>query len=36
MFEYTYAETTPELREQRDFLRDLRERHGDSALLEDE
>jgi pyruvate dehydrogenase E1 component alpha subunit len=36
MFAYTYAEPTPRLEAQRDSLADLRERHGDEALLEDE
>jgi pyruvate dehydrogenase E1 component alpha subunit len=36
MFEYVYAEPTQRLEEQRDYLADLRERHGDDALLEDE
>jgi pyruvate dehydrogenase E1 component alpha subunit len=35
MFEYTYAEMTESLREQRDYLQYLREEYGD-ALLEDE
>ncbi|QLK27641.1 pyruvate dehydrogenase (acetyl-transferring) E1 component subunit alpha [Natrinema zhouii] len=36
MFEYTYAEPTPRLEDQRDYLAALRETHGDEALLEDE
>ena len=36
MFEYTYAEPTERQLEQRAFFRDLRETHGDEALLEDE
>ncbi|NHN47144.1 pyruvate dehydrogenase (acetyl-transferring) E1 component subunit alpha [Halostella sp. JP-L12] len=36
MFEHVYAEPTDGLREQRAYLADLRERHGDDALLEDE
>jgi pyruvate dehydrogenase E1 component alpha subunit len=36
MFEYTYAEMTESLDEQRDYLRYLRKEYGDSALLEDE
>ncbi|WP_254762109.1 pyruvate dehydrogenase (acetyl-transferring) E1 component subunit alpha [Natrinema marinum] len=36
MFEYTYAEPTPRLEEQRADLERLRETHGDDALLEDE
>ncbi|WP_455448910.1 pyruvate dehydrogenase (acetyl-transferring) E1 component subunit alpha [Natrinema thermotolerans] len=36
MFEYTYAEPTPRLEAQREYLADLRDRHGDDALLEDE
>jgi len=36
MFEYTYAEPTSRLEDQRDYLESLRETHGDEALLEDE
>ena len=36
IFADTYAEPTDRLIEQRAFLRDLRERYGDEALLEDE
>ncbi|WP_254531802.1 pyruvate dehydrogenase (acetyl-transferring) E1 component subunit alpha [Natrinema gelatinilyticum] len=36
MFEHTYAEPTPRLEEQRDYLEALREAHGESVLLEDE
>jgi pyruvate dehydrogenase E1 component alpha subunit len=36
MFEHAYAEPTDELREQAASLADLRERHGDDAVLEDE
>ena len=35
-FEYTYAEPTEKLRDQRDSLRALREQYGDEALLQDE
>ncbi|NHN60942.1 MULTISPECIES: pyruvate dehydrogenase (acetyl-transferring) E1 component subunit alpha [Halorussus] len=35
-FEYTYAEPTETLRDQRDYLRALREEYGDEALLQDE
>jgi pyruvate dehydrogenase E1 component alpha subunit len=35
IFDHVYAEATPRVREQREYLRQLRERHGDSALLED-
>jgi len=35
-FEHAYAEQTPRVREAREYLRDLRERHGDDALLRDE
>ncbi|QLG49446.1 pyruvate dehydrogenase (acetyl-transferring) E1 component subunit alpha [Natrinema halophilum] len=35
MFEYTYAEPTPRLEDQRASLETLREDHGDDALLED-
>jgi len=35
-FEHAYAEETPRVREAREYLRDLRERHGDDALLRDE
>jgi pyruvate dehydrogenase E1 component alpha subunit len=33
MFEYTYAELPAHLRDQRDELRRLREKHGDEAFL---
>ena len=36
MFEHVYAEPTDGLREQAAYLSDLRERHGDDALLEGE
>jgi pyruvate dehydrogenase E1 component alpha subunit len=36
MFEHAYDEPTPRLREQRDYLAALRERHGDDALLEED
>ncbi|MDS0476598.1 pyruvate dehydrogenase (acetyl-transferring) E1 component subunit alpha [Natrinema sp. 1APR25-10V2] len=36
IFEYTYAEPTPRLEEQREDLENLRDAHGDSELLEDE
>ncbi|ELY68476.1 pyruvate dehydrogenase (acetyl-transferring) E1 component subunit alpha [Natrinema versiforme] len=36
LFEYTYAEPTPRLEAQREYLAALRETHGDEALLEDE
>jgi len=36
VFADVYGELTPRLRAQREYLRDLRERHGDDALLEDE
>ena len=35
-FENAYAEPTPRVRESQEYLRDLRERHGDDALLRDE
>ena len=35
-FEHAYAEQTPRVREAREYVRDLRERHGDDALLRDE
>ena len=35
-FENAYAEATPRVRESREYLRELRERHGDDALLRDE
>ncbi len=34
LFEYTYAEPTPRLDEQREYLTALRDRHGDDELLE--
>ncbi|WP_247002373.1 pyruvate dehydrogenase (acetyl-transferring) E1 component subunit alpha [Halosolutus gelatinilyticus] len=34
MFEYAYAEPTPRLEEQRDYLDALRDRHGDDELLD--
>jgi pyruvate dehydrogenase E1 component alpha subunit len=34
MFEYVYEEPTPRLEEQREYLEQLRERHGDEELLE--
>ena len=36
VFEYTFAELPAHLREQRDYLRALQERHGDETLLESE
>jgi len=36
IFEHVYAEPTPRIREGRESLRDLRERHGDDVLLRDE
>jgi len=36
LFADAYAEPTPEVLKGREYLRELRERHGDSALLEDE
>ena len=35
-FENAYETPTPRVREQQDYLRDLRERHGDDALVRDE
>ncbi len=35
MFDNVYDEPTPRLERQRDYLAELRERHGDDALLED-
>jgi pyruvate dehydrogenase E1 component alpha subunit len=35
-FENAYAEATPQVRDSREYLRELRERHGDDALLRDE
>jgi len=35
-FEHAYETPTPRVREQREYLRRLRERHGDDALLDDE
>ena len=36
MFEYVYAEETPELEDQLESFRELRERHGDEALVDEE
>ncbi|WIV68133.1 pyruvate dehydrogenase (acetyl-transferring) E1 component subunit alpha [Natrialbaceae archaeon AArc-T1-2] len=36
MFEYVYAEPTAELDTQREQFRELRDRHGDETLLEDD
>jgi len=36
MFEFAYAEPTPRLREQREQLQGLRDRHGDEELMQDE
>ncbi len=36
MFEHAFAESTPRLTEQREYLDRLREEHGDEALLADE
>jgi pyruvate dehydrogenase E1 component alpha subunit len=36
MFEYTYADPTPRLDEQRTSLDSLRRRHGDDRLRRDE
>ena len=36
MFEHVYAEQTPRIREQRESLRALRDRHGDDELTRDE
>ncbi|SEW16066.1 pyruvate dehydrogenase (acetyl-transferring) E1 component subunit alpha [Natrinema salifodinae] len=36
LFEHTYAEPTPRLEEQRAYLDDLRDSHGDEKLLGDE
>jgi pyruvate dehydrogenase E1 component alpha subunit len=36
MFDHVYAEATPRVREQREQLRALRERHGDDELLREE
>ena len=36
VFEHTFAELPPALREQREYLRALQERHGEDALLESE
>ncbi|MCL7417398.1 MAG: thiamine pyrophosphate-dependent enzyme, partial [Halalkalicoccus sp.] len=36
MFEHAFAEPTPRLADQREYLRHLREEHGDDALLADE
>jgi len=36
IFEHVYAEPTDELLDQREYLRSLRERYGDEALLDDE
>jgi pyruvate dehydrogenase E1 component alpha subunit len=35
-FDNAYAEPTPRVRDQREYLRELRDRHGDDALLRDE
>ncbi|WP_436923639.1 pyruvate dehydrogenase (acetyl-transferring) E1 component subunit alpha [Halosimplex amylolyticum] len=35
-FEHAYDEATPRVREQQRYLRDLRDRHGEDALLRDE
>jgi len=36
IFEHAYEAPTPRIREQREYLRELRRRHGDDALLQDE
>jgi pyruvate dehydrogenase E1 component alpha subunit len=36
MFDHTYAEGTPRLREQRDYLEKLLEEHGEDRLTRDE
>jgi len=36
VFEHAYEAPTPRIREQREYLRELRRRHGDDALLQDE
>jgi pyruvate dehydrogenase E1 component alpha subunit len=36
MFERPYDSPTPRVQEQREYLADLRERHGDDALTRDE
>jgi pyruvate dehydrogenase E1 component alpha subunit len=36
IFDYAYEELTPRLREQREYLQALRERHGDEALLRED
>ena len=36
MFEHVYADPTPRVRDQREHLRELRERHGDDELLREE
>lgn len=36
LFEHAYETPTPRIREQRQALRDLRRRHGDDALLDEE
>ncbi|KYH25124.1 1-deoxy-D-xylulose-5-phosphate synthase [Halalkalicoccus paucihalophilus] len=36
MFEHAFAEPTPRLADQREYLQHLREEHGDGALLADE
>jgi len=36
MFENAYEAPTPRVREQREYLRELRQRHGDEALLDED
>ena len=36
MFADAFAEPTPRMAEQREYLRELRDRHGDDALVRDE
>jgi pyruvate dehydrogenase E1 component alpha subunit len=36
MFEHVYADPTPRVRDQREYLQDLRDRHGDDELLREE
>jgi pyruvate dehydrogenase E1 component alpha subunit len=36
MFDHVYADPTPRVREQREYLQGLRERHGDDELLREE
>jgi pyruvate dehydrogenase E1 component alpha subunit len=36
MFEHTYADATPRIREQREYFQQLRERHPDATFLQDE